>query len=295
MLLPPASLRVAALASVPAFVAALLPGVPVASADPPAPTAAVSQGMDPKRQAESIPEQIVWLTSGGVVRGRIVEFVPGQHVVLELATGELRTITWPDVAKASWIAAEASTDATSLPSARARPAPPPAGSATTSRAPAPGVVLHLRGDREDLWLESKPRFGSKPWTRVCLSPCGGTLHLADQSLRVSGPDARPSNAFFIEGTGGEETLHARSGSQLSHMWGQRSLGGGIALTLLGGLCYGLGRVQDSTAATAGGIVAIAAGGAGILIALPLLGSSRTTVRNSHGERVGRLAPQPAAW
>ena len=44
------------------------------------------------------PERVS-LRNGGVVRGALVEKVPGDHITLKLATGEIRTIPWQDIAE----------------------------------------------------------------------------------------------------------------------------------------------------------------------------------------------------
>ena len=46
----------------------------------------------PTTLAQSVvPPDVVELTNGGMVRGTIIEHIPGDHVTLQLATGELRT------------------------------------------------------------------------------------------------------------------------------------------------------------------------------------------------------------
>jgi hypothetical protein len=113
-----------------------------------------------------------------------------------------------------------------------------------------------------------------------------------KALRVTGPDARPSNPFFIDAREGEETLDVRAGSDQVHQWGQGALIAGVALVLAGGLAYGLGRMEDSDEAVIGGVAAMAIGGVGVAVSLPLIGSSGTTVRNGQGDRVGiREAPR----
>jgi hypothetical protein len=110
-----------------------------------------------------------------------------------------------------------------------------------------------------------------------------------KALRVTGPGTRPSNPFFIDAREGEETLEVRAGSDSVHRFGQGSLIAGIGLALAGGLAYGLGRVEDEDVAVVGGVVGMALGGIGICVALPLLGTSSTVVRNGQGDRVGGRA------
>ncbi len=114
-------------------------------------------------------------------------------------------------------------------------------------------------------------------------------------LRVTGPNARPSNPFFIDAREGEETLDVRVGSDQVHQWGQGALIAGVALALAGGLAYGLGRMEDSDEAVIGGVAAMAIGGVGVAVSLPLIGSSGTTVRNGQGDRVGNRNARERVW
>ncbi len=201
-----------------------------------------------------VPQLVVWLKSGGVTRGSVVEFVPDSHVVLQLITGEGRRIPWSQVKRFRWI------------DGAAAPTEPRPSASTASP------------------LKSKKK---QTWRLVCDAPCGTTVDVHRQSLRISGPDTSLSNSFHIEGEG-EETLEVSAGSSTLNRWGERSLIMGIGLALAGGLVFGLGRVEDEAVAEVGGAVAMGLGGLGVIVAFPLLGTSATIVRNGQGERVGRV-------
>lgn len=250
-------------------------GAPAAASAPTASAAASAAAT-----MEAIPEQVVWLTNGAILRGQIVELAPQQHVTLQLATGELRTIPWADIARSTFVS-PAAAPPTAAPSA----SPPPP--APTPTAAPDAVHLELRGDRSDLWLEARRRFTDDPWTIACRAPCARAVQVSDLSLRIAGPGIRPSNPFFIDGRGGHEVLVAQTGSAETHAWGQRSLVGGIGIGLAGGAAYGLGKVGDSDPAVVGGLIGMITGGALLALALPLLSSSSTHVRNAKGDRVGR--------
>lgn len=250
--------------------------------NPYAATSGSASAPAPTPSTTDVPQQVVWLKSGAVLRGSLVEFVPNSRVVLQLATGEVRTIDWADVDRASWVRPTA--PAPVLPAASAAPAEPQPKSD-----PKPdGVVIHLVGDRPGLRLEARPRYGEGSWRTLCSAPCGSRLDVHRQSLRVTGAGTTPSNPFHFEGRSGEETLDVNAGSIEMNRWGERSLVTGIALALAGGLAYGLGRVEDQDAAKVGGAIALGVGGLGILVAFPLIGTSGTTVRNGSGDRVGTL-------
>lgn len=231
-----------------------------------------------------MPQQIVWLRSGAIVRGEVIEYVPDTRVTLLLATGEVRTVQWDQVERASWV--KSSQPVATAASATASVGPQNRGEPAAQGAASAGVLLHLVGDRDGLLLEARPRYGPGAWSPLCNAPCGTVMDLHRKALRVTGPGVRPSNAFHIDERVGEETLEVSAGSLDVHRWGQRSLVAGIGLALAGGLAYGLGRVEDEDAAVVGGIVGMALGGVGVAVALPLLGSSGTVVRNGQGERVG---------
>lgn len=56
--------------------------------------------------AQTMPPDVVRLTNGGMVRGTIVENLPGDHVTIQLTTGEMRTFPSAEVASAGAAAAE---------------------------------------------------------------------------------------------------------------------------------------------------------------------------------------------
>jgi len=272
------------------------PGASMPPATSSASSASSAASAVPVESAGAIPQQVVWLRSGSVIRGEVVEYVPDTRVVLQLATGEVRTIPWDEVARASWVPSDAP------PSSRPSSSPPvpeaPERKPDTKPAPAgsnPGILLHLEGDRPGLRLEVRPRYSEGSWIPLCDAPCGSTFDVHRKSLRVTGPGARPSTPFHIDAREGEETLEVRAGSDDIHRWGQRSLVAGIGLALAGGLAYGLGHVEDEDAAVVGGVVGMALGGIGIAVAIPLLGASGTVVRNGQGERVGTIDDGRRRW
>ncbi|MBI5536221.1 MAG: hypothetical protein HY898_26095 [Deltaproteobacteria bacterium] len=259
--------------------------LPPASAAPTV-SAAVSAG-----SMASSPEQVLWLRSGGVLRGQIIEYDPGRRVVLQLATGEVRTVAWSEVARASWITQPtvASGSATSrpVPTAPARPdLVPTAGK----------VMVHIVPPDARLWLEERPRYdASAPWQRTCQAPCDRHIEVDERSLRIGGPELRPSNPFHVKGEGNTIKLVVRPGLESSHSWGRGLLISGISVELASGLVYALGRFEDKDGAVVGGVVGMVVG-VGLLVgSLPLLGAGRTTVRNPDGERVGHTQLNATPW
>lgn len=95
----------------------------------------------PVAAAQSVPPDVVELAGGGMMRGTIVESIPGDHVTIQLVTGEVRTIPAAEITYAG-------------PTARApdaAPAPPvvpePPMLSVLPEPPRPrGVHLHVVAD-----------------------------------------------------------------------------------------------------------------------------------------------------
>jgi hypothetical protein len=223
-----------------------------------------------------------------VVRGKIVEYEPGTKVVLQLATGEIRSIGWDLVANASWVSPEPT-----APHATPTRSPVPSPIASVPSHPSGRVIVHIVSASPRVWLEERPRLNpSAPWQRVCQAPCDRLVDIEDRSLRIHGPQLSPSNPFHVKGDSALIKLVVSPGLLRTHAWGRGILIGGISVELASSLTYALGRLEDREAVVVGGIIGMALGGAMMLGAVPLLGAGRTTVRNSDGERVGRALSWP---
>jgi hypothetical protein len=239
----------------------------------------------------SSPEQVLWLRSGGVLRGQIVEYDPGRKVVLQLATGEIRSVAWSEVARASWITQPPVASGSAISRPTAAPPARPDLVATSGK-----VMIHIVPSDARLWLEERPRYDARaPWERTCQAPCDRHIDVDERSLRIGGPELRPSNPFHFRGEGNTIKLVVRPGLESTHSWGRGLLISGISVELASGLLYSLGRLEDKDGAVVGGVVGMVLG-VGLLVgSLPLLGSGRTTVRNADGERVGQMQLNATPW
>lgn len=85
--------------------------------------------------AQTVPPDLVQLANGGMVRGTIVENLPGDHVTIQLATGETRTFSSAEVQFAGPAASAPSSAAQEL----VPPAPGSGLAAPTPRPITPGV------------------------------------------------------------------------------------------------------------------------------------------------------------
>jgi len=272
----------------PGNVRALASSSESASASSPSSAAASAPAASSAGVVGASPEQVVWLRSGGVIRGQIVEYDPGHKVVLQLATGEIRTVAWSEVARASWIAEQAAGTVSSPALTAAAPPRRPDLLPTTGK-----VMVHILPADGSLWLEDRPRYdASAAWQRSCQAPCDRYVEVEERSLRIGGPLLHPSNAFHVKGDGSVVKLVVRPGLESTHGWGRGLLISGISVELASSLLYGLGRLEDKDGMVIGGIIGMAVGAGMIVGSLPLLGAARTTVRNAEGERVGQALRWP---
>lgn len=244
----------------------------------------------PPDSVERAPEQVVWLRSGGVVRGQLVEYQPRERIVLQLATGEIRTISWSEVSRASFIS----------PSALATP-----GSAATTSAARPArsadktpdaVRIAIHPANPGLRLESKSRFDvTEGWKTECTAPCEKRIQVEERTFRIAGAGLRPSNAFLVNADGKTAKLSVREGAEQTHSWGLGLLISGAVLGLASGALYGAGHIEDSDPAVIGGLIGLGLGAAAVVGAVPLLARGRTTVRSGSGKLVASEATRWPAF
>lgn len=136
----------------------------------------------------------VTLKNGAMYHGKLVEKVPGDHVTIELATGEVKRFEWDDL-----------TDEEQEPAA-AKPkkkAAPPASSATSSEDG--GYHVTITTEQEGVVLErliGTTTLGNREaehWERVCSAPCNTNVP-GGSEYRVGGRDVRATPTFTIDPT-----------------------------------------------------------------------------------------------
>ncbi len=250
----------------------------------PTPAGASSSSPPTADSIDSAPEQVVWLRSGAILRGRIVEYAPGERVVLQLATRELRTVAWTDIARASFVASSPQVPASSAPSPGGRQS----AEAPAPSAPTGSVRFRLHPSDMRLRLESKSMLDiAEAWTEQCRAPCDRWVPVEDRSFRVGGDGIPPSNTFRVEEDGKVARLVVRPGSERTLAWGRGTLITGAIVGLASGALYGAGHLEDSDPMRVAGLVGMGLGAVSVLASVPLLMSGRTTVRDSTGRHVAR--------
>lgn len=272
--------------------------------------------VDRTASAQPAPEQTVWLKNGGFVRGALIELVPGDHVTVQLATGEIRRIPAAEIDRMSTSTAPpASSGATAAPPAGSGATTPPAGSGTTttpagsgvapttsaavpsaSGVPAPfasAVMLRVVAPT-GVEIQGRPRLDPGPWGLVCRAPCDLSIPVVDREFRAGGSNVQPSHTFVLEPGERPVRVEVKPGRADLHRWGTRGYLVGLPLALLGGIGLGIDLGTTSKSNEIYGTIGLAtviAGGALVLSSLPLLYMGQTRVLNDKGIQVARRRPE----
>ncbi|MEM1414543.1 MAG: hypothetical protein AAGH15_06570 [Myxococcota bacterium] len=165
--------------------------------------------------AQAAPPDIVRLQSGGLLRGTIVESVPGEKVVIQLVTGELREIPASEVVYAGPAAEEPPASTAVFPRSGDTP-PPPVPSAvapgpTSANAnvrlesDVPGYTLHLRTG-----VSQAGNVIIVGMRRVCTAPCAGEVPPGRWPSFVDFGDGRYRNAGMVDFSPGTYRIERRS-------------------------------------------------------------------------------------
>lgn len=225
-------------------------------------------------------------------------------------------------APGSTAAAAASASASGVPEVAPPPpqdmAPPPAPAAPTEPpAPAPvpvppplpapspvaprlvlspgEAVVHVAVNHRDAWLETRSYVDGGEFERTCQAPCDLRLRLEGREARVVAPGMTTSNVFRFDAGAGVAGVRVDGGSSSARRAGVVSLAAGIPIALAGMALFALGRVNDKPGLEGGGIAALALGGAGITVSLPLLVLGTTSVKNAKGSLIAVGPPRNASF
>jgi hypothetical protein len=260
--------------------------------------------------AQEGPEQMVWLKGGGFVRGSLVELIPGDHVTVRLATGEVRRFSYADIERTSAVGAATSApapapfvgSASASPGAAASAPPTPlpggqAAAAGSAAVPSKGselatIKVYARGDAVE--LQGRPRLeASMPWLPVCAAPCGSAVRVGDLEFRVAGEGISPSNTFVIEPGDGAVKLDVNAGSAGKRRLGRLGLFIGVPMLVVGAVGMGIDAgtaVEHRATIGTAGLISVIVGGALTLASLPLVLMGSTRVRNQKGELISLERP-----
>lgn len=172
------------------------------------------------------------------------------------------------------------------------PAPAtPAAAAAPAQATAPPLAgaarVRAQVSRPNAWLETRPFGVEEDFRQVCRIPCAEPLVVDGMELRVTAPGMTPSAPFRVERGSGDAFVRVNGGSASARSLGRTSLAVGLPLTLLGAAGFGYGSVKDQAGLKTAGAITLGVGALLSLVALPLLVSGSTSVRNDKGDLIAR--------
>jgi hypothetical protein len=174
----------------------------------PSPTATRSSGND-----------TITTKNGGMLRGTIIESLPGVQARIQLATGEIVAVPWPRIERIDYGAPS--------------PSPPQAPEKEEVESK---VWVHL--DASEGVLLQQDITNDDHWRTVCLAPCDKLLPTAFY-YRVTGGGIKSSAAFALQAPRGtHDTLVVNGASKAASVVGIVGMAVGIpvgAIALLGDL------------------------------------------------------------
>jgi hypothetical protein len=268
-----------------------------------APSVAHGQSAPPPRPAGLAPDvgqDAVYTKSGGILRGTIIDAVPGMPARIQLATGEVATVGASDIARIEHAGKVVSAPAAEPPPGQAPQAPAP----VSAPAPPPPrdlsdkVLVHVDGPDNARLEQDTTNAGN--WTEVCSAPCDIQLPVA-ADYRIAG-GVRQSRVFNLPGHHGEKvTLTVSAATTGGFVVGVvlTAVGGPVALVglFVGGIAslvaagsQGQPGLQGAQNVAAVGWTMFGVGAAGLIGGIVLVvTNSRTGVQTD----VGRPPPEPS--
>jgi hypothetical protein len=259
------------------------------SAATPGATPAVTPAATPVAKPTATPAaDTIYLKEGSVLRGTLVDAVPGHPVRIQLATGEISTVASDDVDHIEL--AEAAEAAEVARQAKVAPA----------LKPLPSVLVHIAGE-EPLAMERTA--DGDTWLRVCTAPCNARLPTI-YAYRIVGRGIRNSEVFALSAQDGQEEsieVHpayssSRTGGTLALIAGCGVGVSGFGAFALGGtglMLWGSDPTYDSGLARnvmLGGLVAMGFGVLLVVSGATTLASTRASAVEQQEIPQGTYAP-----
>ncbi|MEO8874435.1 MAG: hypothetical protein ABI461_02515 [Polyangiaceae bacterium] len=179
-------------------------------------------------------DQVV-LKDGGILRGTLVDVLPGDHATLKLANGQNATIRWDVI------------DHIIRNGTMVNPNQSPA-TTTQTTAPTPPteqgmVFVHVEGADVDLEMQTNGTNAPSGkrvkgvWATMCTAPCDQELPLSG-SYRIAGSGVRASKAFKLSGKAGDHILINVDASSTG------AFAGGIVLVSVGVPVFFIGTMVE---------------------------------------------------
>jgi hypothetical protein len=173
-----------------------------------------------RAQEAAPPVETVSLKDGSVYRGELVEKIPGDHLTVKLATGEIKTFAWADLVVDN------------------RQAPVAGGQVIEMTSDRPGTDLYR--------YEGAPTsYGIilESYQRICSAPCRTTV---DPTARyfVAGDGVTPSDRFSLRPRPGLIHLRVAAGSASQRGWGWTTATLGSTALVVGLTLFIVGKVVE---------------------------------------------------
>ncbi|MGH7281051.1 MAG: hypothetical protein ACRELY_05975 [Polyangiaceae bacterium] len=245
----------------------------------------------------------VVLRDGGMLKGNLIEILPGDHVTLQLSNGQSARIRWDVI---DHIIRNGVPLNTAQPAPATAPPPAPAEQGT--------VLVHIDGDVD---LESEATLNGAPsgkpvkggWATMCSSPCDQEMPLSG-IYRLAGSGVRASRTFKLAGKSGDHVfISADPSSKGAFVGGIVLIGVGVPVFVIGcfvELVVGIvnlashasfgednGSYVDTSGAQVVGLSMMGLGAAGVITGIVLLASNGSTKLDQTITAPGQPAPKSA--
>lgn len=168
----------------------------------------------------------------------------------------------------------------------APPAPTPTFAALGS------ARVRIAADYAGAWLETRPFGSDGEWQRACAAPCGAVLNVDGLEARIVADGMTTTKPFRIQPGSGSALLRVNGGSASARQWGRLGFGIGVPVALIGMAGVGYGTFDDRRGLTIAGAATLGVGAALVLVAIPLLVSGASAVRNDKGDLIAASSGIP---
>jgi hypothetical protein len=263
----------------------------------------------PPQQTAPVGQDVIRMKNGGILRGTIIDAIPDAQARIQLATGEIATVPWGEIAGIEHAGAR--------PGAPAPPPPPPPstgpyvpqGGPPPPRAPRSNALVWVHIEGSDTARLDIDRNSDGNWQNACHSPCDIALPVS-ADYRIAGGMIRQSGIFQLHGRQGEHvTVMVNGGSTgwlvlgivVVPVAGLVALSlalaalvesaaasvSGCATTNAQGACVGASTSANTTGLWVGALIATVAAVGGIVL---IVQNSKTTI--SVDTTAG---PPPESW
>lgn len=196
-------------------------------------------------------DAVVKLKNGDMARGLLMELTQGDHVTIQVSSGEIRTYAWSEIDSVAPVTP-------SLP-------PPPAPALVQPLPPPPprepeGALVHIVTDDEDARLsklagtdETSERVGTTiislqvdVYDSLCRAPCDKRIRPG--FYRITGRDLNATDDFEVPAAGAI-SIDAHMRSRTRARMGKSVLVSGISLLVGGGAAFVLSALFTNTGNT----------------------------------------------